>query len=473
VHDEPGPWSARYRSITVGLFALVSLGAFETMAVTAVMPSVAAALDGLALYAPTFAALLVTQTIALVLAGSWCDRRGPAGPLWTGTALFAVGLLLAGTAVAMPAVLLGRAVQGLGTGLVNVAVYVVIGQAYPERARAVVFTGLSAAWVVPAVVGPGLAGLVAEHLGWRWVFLGVPALFLPAAWAARRGLVGTGRSTGPPGPARLGRRLLLATGAAAALTLLSLAAEAGRWALVPVLLAVTVLAACLPPLLPPGAWRLARGLPSVVGLRGLVAAAFFGAEAFVPLLLSRERGLSPSLAGLSITGSAVTWFVGSWLVSRPWLPWPRTVWIGVGGALMAAGIAVTAAVAVPAVPVAVAFAGWVLAGLGIGLAYPLLSVLLLDLSPPAEHGVNSTALQLAETLGAAVGLSLGGLAFGALLERSATGAYLAVFGVAALLAAAVGAAATRVRDRGSAGTPPTGPTEAKYGFSTAPPTGCA
>jgi hypothetical protein len=289
-------------------------------------------------------------------------------------------------------------------------------------------------------------------VGWRWVFLGVPVLFLPAAWLARRGLVGDGRTVGGtadqaggrPGAGRLGRRLGLAGVAAVALLVLSLAAEGGRWAPGLVLLAGAGLVVSLPPLLPAGAWRLARGLPSVVTLRGLVAAAFFGAEAFVPLLLTRERGLSPAAAGLSITVAAVTWSLGSWLVSRTWLPWSRATWIGTGGALITAGILVTGAVAVPAVPVAVAYGGWVLAGLGIGLVYPLLSVLLLDLSPPAEHGVNSTALQLAETLGAAVGLSVGGLLFGALLGRSATWGYLACFGSAAVLAAAVAVAAPRV-----------------------------
>lgn len=73
---------------------------------------------------------------------------------------------------------MGRGVQGIGGGLVVVALYVVVGRAYPERLRPSIMASFSAAWVVPVIVGPLVAGTVTEQFGWRWVFLAIPVLIL-------------------------------------------------------------------------------------------------------------------------------------------------------------------------------------------------------------------------------------------------------------------------------------------------------
>src|SRR5947209_11816057 len=81
----------------------------------------------------------------------------------------------------------GRVVQGLGAGAIAVSLYVVAGQAYDAALRPRLFGAISAAWVVPALVGPVLAGVVITGLGGRWLFLGLLpliaaglALVLPA-----------------------------------------------------------------------------------------------------------------------------------------------------------------------------------------------------------------------------------------------------------------------------------------------------
>lgn len=159
-----GIFDRTHRAATFGMVALVSLIAFESMAVTTAMPTVARELDGLSAYALAFAAALATGVIGMVFAGAWIDRVGPRAPMWTGLVLFVGGLLIAGSVSSMELVALGRGVQGLGGGMVAVALYVVVARAYPEELRGKVFAGLSAAWVVPALVGPALAGVVVEVL---------------------------------------------------------------------------------------------------------------------------------------------------------------------------------------------------------------------------------------------------------------------------------------------------------------------
>ena len=178
--DRGGIWHPRYLWVTVGAVAMIFLAATQALAVTTVMPLVSADLGGDALYAVAFSGTLATSVIGMVAVGAWCDRRDPVLPLATSVALFVAGLVIAGLAPSMEVLVLGRLLQGLGTGGQTVALYVVVARVYPARLHGRVFAAFSAAWVIPSIVGPFLAGFVAEQLHWRWVFLGVAVLTLVA-----------------------------------------------------------------------------------------------------------------------------------------------------------------------------------------------------------------------------------------------------------------------------------------------------
>ena len=152
--------------------------AFEALAVATVAPRVARDLGGLDLYGWTFAAFMLANLVSVVISGHAADRHGPAPPFAAGLLLFTSGLLVCGFAPTMPVLVLGRAIQGLGAGALLATAYVAIGRAYDERERPRQFALLSTAWVVPGLVAPGLAGVIAEQFGWRFVFLGlaVPCL---------------------------------------------------------------------------------------------------------------------------------------------------------------------------------------------------------------------------------------------------------------------------------------------------------
>jgi MFS family permease len=470
-----GLFGGRFRALTVGVVALISLLAFEALAVTTAMPTIAHALDGLRLYALAFGGPSAAGVVAMVVAGIWSDAHGPAHPLRHGVGWFIAGLLIAGTAPTMLQFVVGRVVQGLGSGLLIVALYVVVARAYPEELHSRVFAAFAAAWVVPSLVGPAIAGLIVQYVGWRWVFLTVPLLAVPAVLLIRPALRRIGRPApvdrtghragsdpadaagGPAGavtaqPPEFGqiapgsvRRIGWAFGAAVSAGLLHYGGQQrGPLAVGLIVLAIGGLGLCAPRLLPAGFLRARRGLPTVIALRGLAAAAFVGAEVFIPLLLARERQLAPAVAGAALAAGAVSWSLGSWVQGRIRQPASRATLPRVGMLLMAFGIGVAAVLlAAPEVPVVLGIVAWGVAGLGIGLCYPSFSVLTLELSTPQEQGRNTSALQLSDSLcGATV------LAFtGALLAGSADpgpGTYLAGFGVAAALAALGGLIAGRI-----------------------------
>ncbi|WP_159057535.1 MFS transporter, partial [Streptomyces scabiei] len=203
--DADGVLSRSHRGLSIGIVSVVLLIAFEAMAVGTAMPVAARELDGVQAYGFAFSAYFTTSLFGMVLAGQWADHRGPLGALTAGIGAFAAGLVLSGTAGAMWLFVLGRAVQGLGGGLVIVALYVVVGRAYPVRLRPAIMAAFAASWVVPSVVGPLASGAVTEQLGWRWVFLGIPVLVvLPLGLALpqiRRRASGPVRTEGAARPA--------------------------------------------------------------------------------------------------------------------------------------------------------------------------------------------------------------------------------------------------------------------------------
>jgi MFS family permease len=414
-------------ALTAGLVALVSLVAFEYVAVAVAMPVVAEDLGGFELYGLAFSGALAAGVVGTVLGGRWADVRGPLAPLWTGAAAFIGGLVLAGLAQSMEMLIAGRLIQGFGGALVNVALYVVVARVYPEELHPRIFSLFATAWVVPSMAGPAVVGVIVETVGWRWVFLLVPFLTVLAGLGLWRGLAGQPVRGGQsePAPGLMGK-IAWASVTAVGAGLMQYGSD-GRYMLLAA--GLVVLAVALPRLLPAGTLRAARGLPAVVGLRGLATGAFFAAEVMVPPMLHQERGMSVFAAGLALTGGALTWSFASWLQGREVFGRATNLWLG--SASLSVGILAMGAVAFPEVPLQLAYPAWIAAGFGMGLIYPTLSVLTLELSAPGEAGRNSGALQLGESVFSVVSVAVTAALFTAL-----GAAYWVVFALTVLIAAA-------------------------------------
>ncbi|WP_408898983.1 MFS transporter [Nocardioides sp. R1-1] len=439
------PWRGRHGRTTVGVFSLAFLFAFEALAVATVMPDVAQDLDGLRWYAVAFAAPLAASVVALAAAGVQVDRQGPGPALRRGLVLFCAGVGVAGLAPTMPVFLLGRLVHGYGGGVLGVALYVVIAQAYPEQLRSRVFAVLTTAWVLPALVGPALAAQVAAVAGWRWVFLGVPVLAV-AAWVL---VAGAPSRPGVDRP-RAGRLpfALLAAGGVLAVSLAGQRAHPAWPALV--VLGLVAIGIGARRLLPPGTWRMAPGLPAVLGARAAIGTAFAAAEVYVPLLLTLRRGLSLAEAGWVLTAGAVAWSAGAVLAARWRALADQPTRVRLGAVLLGGGIGCFALVALPGVPLVVPVLGWGVAGLGIGMAFSTLSVLALATATPGEEGATSSALQLDDYLSNSVGLALGGVVFAGFAASAPVPAATGLVVAAAVLAGLALLPAARLAGRAGA-----------------------
>lgn len=422
-----GPLSPRYRALTLTLVGLISIVAFEGLAVSTVMPTIAQSLDAAGGYALAFSAMFTAQLLGIVVAGAWIDRRGALPAMFWGQGLFGFGCLIAGLAVNLPLFLLGRVVAGLGGGLVVVALYVVIGGSYPACLRPRVFAWISAAWVLPSIVGPLIAASISSLWSWRGVFL----LVVPAVAAtlvalfARREIVRSAATRPSDGSAdNLHRHLRIAWLG----VLIALGAGAFQWAgttLVPprplpilaALVGLALLAVGVPQILPTGALRLRRGLPSVITARALLTATFSGSISFLPLMLVTQRSLTEAAAGVILALASLGWSFGAWVQGRPRLLGRGRGLVMTGAACAAAGSALYALVTAASLPTPVMVVATVVSGLGMGLGTTATSVLTLELAPPAEHASASSALTLADTLGSVMGISVTGTVYASLTDR--------------------------------------------------------
>jgi MFS family permease len=463
--ERGGILAGAYRATTIGSFALIFLGAFEALAVTTIMPTVAEELRGQAFFAVAFAATIAASVIGMVAAGRWSDGSGPVAPLVAGGAVFVVGLVLSGTALEMGVFVVGRFLQGLGNGAIIVALYVVVARIFPARLHPAIFGAFAAAWVVPSMIGPPVAGLLARLASWHWVFLGVGvlvlgagALMLPAIRRLRaQDAAGDAEAGGADGAdAAAAPRALPAAAAIALAVVVSLAVVGvslggelpGWWGWAAAGAALVVAIAAMRPLLPRRTLLVARGLGATIFLRGAVAAAFFAAEVHLPYLLQERDGLTPEAAGLILTVGAVSWAAGSHIQGRLGDRLPDRRATVLGAALVTAGLATVLLTVVAGLPFPLVAVGWLVAGSGMGTVFPRISSLVLAYSTTRTQGANSSAMTLFDAAAAATSIAIAGLLFQSLGGATATASFVAVLVLAT--AAGVGAilVARRVVPRG-------------------------
>jgi MFS family permease len=440
----PARWREVFRGklgrLTSGLFLLEVVGAVEILVTTTVMPRVVRDLGGLRFYGLAFSVAGLATVIAIPLTGRAVDRVGPIRPLAIMLTVFALGTAVAGAAPTMPVFILGRFLQGLGAGAQFAVSIGTVAKTYPDELRPRVLALLAAAWVLPGLIGPSFGALMASTVGWRWAFFALLPLIGIAAAMVFPGLASvTGADGETSRPSSIRWPIQTALGAAAVV--------GGINALSPWTVPLVVVGLVL---LVPGIVHLVRddaagskpGLVWALVAGFLLTFTFFATDGFVPLMLTRVRHLSIGEASVVITLATLGWSAGSWWQSRV----ATTISAGrlVGGSVAAVlvGTLCVAAGTYDA-PLVIPYAGWTVAGIGMGIAYPTVYLVAMDRAGEGAEGTTVALLLLIDTLGAAMGTGLGGAAvaisesLNASLVAGLTGAFaLALAAAVALIAVA-------------------------------------
>jgi multidrug resistance protein len=158
------------RGVLASLALVMLTASLDSTAVGTALPRIVSDLHGNELYAWVFTIYLLSMTATMPIWGSLSDRFGRRPVLFIGLVIFLVGSALCGLSGDMSQLILFRGIQGVGAGAIVPVSLAIIGDLFPPADRARLQAAFSSLFVVAFLLGPTLGGVLADTVGWRWVF---------------------------------------------------------------------------------------------------------------------------------------------------------------------------------------------------------------------------------------------------------------------------------------------------------------
>ncbi|KAA9143524.1 MFS transporter [Microbacterium lushaniae] len=387
----------QYAPIAAVLAGGVLLEASNVYVTTSLLPTIVGEIGGAEFYAWTMTMFLLASVVSSMLVSRVLTQQGAVRAYLLALGLFSLGSLLCAASPWMSALLFGRAVQGLGGGLLAGLGYALIQRALPERLWARAAALVSAMWGVGNVLGPIVGGTFAQLDAWRVAFVVLAVLAALIAALVVRWMPRTTRERSSESVPWTS--LILLSGGVAAVGVASIV-PAGPATAVAILVGVGL-----------GAWfirserRAGVGiLPQVmfapssslrwVYLAVAVLAFGIGAEAFIPLFGQEIGGLSPFVAGLLGAALSLGWSVTQVFTANVSGEKARRGLIIAGPLVVGAGLAAYGLLQQDGASTTVIVLWFITlfaAGSGIGLGFPHLTVAALGSTDGEEEGAKAAA----------------------------------------------------------------------------------
>jgi EmrB/QacA subfamily drug resistance transporter len=396
-----------------GLMLVMLLGALDQTIMAPALPAVAGDLGGLDQIPAVVTAYLAAATVVMPAYGKLGDRFGRPRVLLVAILVFMAGAVLCAIAQSMTVLVIARIIQGSGGGGLMIGAQAVLGEVVSPRERGRYLGMLSGVYILAAVAGPLLGGLVVDHLSWRWIFVG----YLPLGLLALIMVHHTLRLPVPQArpPIDYAGAILLAIAVLSVVLLASITGRVGQtpeWvAALLIILAAGATAGWLltarraaDPIMPLRLFR-DRSFAIATAISFLIGFALFGTVSYLPSYLQIATGASPTRAGLVIsclmTGVIITLIVSGQLISRTGR---YRIYPIIGTALATGGLALLGTVD-PATPTPVLIAFLVLIGLGVGLTMQVMMLVAQNGAPLSDLGTATSTVTFLRQLGAAAGVA--------------------------------------------------------------------
>ncbi|MEV5000079.1 MFS transporter [Nocardioides sp. LML1-1-1.1] len=415
--------------ILASVMLSVALVAIDTTILATAVPAIVDDLGGFTQFPWLFSTYLLAQAVTTPIYGKLADVFGRKPLMLLGIGLFVLGSVLCAVAWSMTALIVFRAVQGLGAGAIQPASVTIMGDIYSVAERAVAQSYVAGVWATAAVVGPTLGGIFSEQLSWRWIFwINVPLGALAAYVLARRFHESAAHEArSERRPLDLGGAVLLAL--AAGLVLLGLLEGGIRWAwwspvgvgifaaaLVLLLAFVAVERRVPDPVLPLWVFR-DRVLNAATIGSFVVGMVMLGVTSYVPVYAQRVLGAGAVTAGLAVAALAIGWPIAASSAGRFYLRLGFRPCLLAGALFGVLGTGIVLLVG-PGSPVWLLALGCLVLGLGLGyVASP--SIVAAQSAVAWRHrGVATGTNMFARSVGSAVGVAVfGAVANGVVAAR--------------------------------------------------------
>jgi EmrB/QacA subfamily drug resistance transporter len=397
-----------------GVMLVIFLFAIDATIVSTAMPTIVARLGGLELYSWVFSIYMLTSALTTPIFGKLADLFSRRRLMLIGIGVFLAGSVLCGAAPSMEALIVFRAVQGLGGGAIYALSFIVVGVLYPPQERAKVHGIISGIWGVASILGPLAGGLIVEHWSWRWAFfvnLPITAIAIALIIAGLKEAAGERRAH----QLDLAGTLTLLFALMFFFYALSRSSHSPQLFNVPFLFLLALAGAFLAafcfiegraaePIIPPELFHVRLFTTSVV-VAALAAMGVFGAVSYLPLYLQGVTGLTASRAGMVLLFLSVAWTGGSLIAGQLLNRLGYRNLAVAGMALLAAGyslfVAFKSDLSVPWVA-----ASGTLIGIGMGMANLTTLVAVQNSVPHQRIGVATSTVMLFRTFGGAFAVNL-------------------------------------------------------------------
>jgi EmrB/QacA subfamily drug resistance transporter len=414
--------SRRRWFVTVGVMTGMLLAALEATVVGTAMPTIVAALGGLAHYSWVFSAYLLTSTVTVPVWGKLSDLFGRRRLFQIGVAVFLLGSAACGLAQTMTQLIVARAFQGLGAGALVPLAMTIIGDIFTLQERAKMQGLFSGVWGISSVFGPLVGGFITDQLSWRWVFL----LNLPVGIAAAI-IIGVALIE-PPRHEAPSIDYLGATVLTVAVTILLLVLGATHIVTPRNLVLIALVIGALvwffqierrakDPIVPLALFR-NRVVAVAVGVGFLAGIAMFAAITFIPLLAQGVLGATATEAGSFLTPLMLSWVLVSVVGGRLMINFGARILVVVGLVLMLAGF-VALAMFSRTTPRMVMIVELILIGAGLGLVMLTLLIASQHSVPREQLGITTSLNQFSRSIGGALGVAILGAMLAAGLAQFA------------------------------------------------------
>lgn len=400
----------------LGLCLVVMLTALDQTVVGTALPKIVADLQGFNYYSWVGSSYLLTSAIFMPLTGKMGDLHGRKPFILAAIILFTLASVLCGAAQNMPQLVIARALQGIGGGMVMGTTFASITDLFPDTARRISWMAMvTTSFGIANAAGPMLGGFMTEHLGWRSVFFVNLPVGLAALWVVSRFLPRF------PGHRKADERIdwLDALLMAIALSALMLALEDGRLLgyASPAFLGLLALGAAaagwfawrLPrvavPIIPPRILRQAAAQRLIV-LSFLSGCVMFMLVFYVPLLLQGGFACSPRSAGMLLTPLALGIPVGSLINGRllPRIRWGHKLLSG-GMLILALGCYLTTRLTANS-PDTLIMLTLGMCGLSFGFQFPNLQLQMQSAVVRGDIGAGSALVNTTRMFGSMIAASL-------------------------------------------------------------------